>query len=147
LNPFGSTLLQIVDFGTAWGAALFRRAANWDFRFFEHRTENPLGGSANVRPAREVAPKSNIYFYSVSQPRCRETEVVNMDQQDFIRHDGIFVPAAALQQERQRTKYGKFEVLSENPMRERIIASPAVADGRLLLRGDEHLFCIEMGKR
>jgi hypothetical protein len=70
-----------------------------------------------------------------------------MDQQDFIRHDGIFVPAAALQQERQRTKYGKFEVLSENPMRERIIASPAVADGRLLLRGDEHLFCIEMGKR
>jgi outer membrane protein assembly factor BamB len=41
----------------------------------------------------------------------------------------------------------KFEVLSENPMRERIIASPAVADGRLLLRGDEHLFCVEMGKR
>ncbi len=41
----------------------------------------------------------------------------------------------------------KFELLSENPMHERIIASPAVADGRLLLRGDEHLFCVEMGKR
>ncbi len=41
----------------------------------------------------------------------------------------------------------KFELLSENPMHERIIASPAVADGRLLLRGDEHLFCIETGKR
>jgi outer membrane protein assembly factor BamB len=40
----------------------------------------------------------------------------------------------------------KFELLSENPMHERIIASPAVADGRLLLRGDEHLFCVEMGK-
>jgi outer membrane protein assembly factor BamB len=32
-------------------------------------------------------------------------------------------------------------------MHERIIASPAVADGRLLLRGDEHLFCVEIGKR
>jgi len=41
----------------------------------------------------------------------------------------------------------KFELLSENPMHERIIASPAVADGRLLLRGDEHLFCVESGKR
>ena len=41
----------------------------------------------------------------------------------------------------------KFELLSENPMHERIIASPAIADGRLLLRGDEHLFCVEMGKR
>ena len=40
----------------------------------------------------------------------------------------------------------KFEILSENPMHERIIASPAVADGRLLLRGDEHLFCVETGK-
>jgi len=41
----------------------------------------------------------------------------------------------------------KFDLLSENPMHERIIASPAVADGRLLLRGDEHLFCVEMVKR
>ncbi len=41
----------------------------------------------------------------------------------------------------------KFELLSENPMHERIIASPAVADSRLLLRGDEHLFCVETGKR
>jgi outer membrane protein assembly factor BamB len=40
----------------------------------------------------------------------------------------------------------KLEVLSENPMGERIISSPAVADGRLLLRGDNHLFCIEAGK-
>jgi len=43
--------------------------------------------------------------------------------------------------------HDKFELLSENPMHERIIASPAVADGRLLLRGDEHLFCVESGKR
>ncbi len=41
----------------------------------------------------------------------------------------------------------KFELLSENPMGERIIASPVIADGRLLLRGDEHLFCVEAGQR
>ncbi len=27
-------------------------------------------------------------------------------------------------------------------MGERIIASPVVSNGRLLLRGDEHLFCV-----
>jgi outer membrane protein assembly factor BamB len=37
----------------------------------------------------------------------------------------------------------KFELLSENPMGERIVASPAVDRGRLLLRGDKHLLCIE----
>jgi outer membrane protein assembly factor BamB len=37
----------------------------------------------------------------------------------------------------------KFELLSENAMGERIVASPALANGRLLLRGDRHLFCIE----
>ncbi len=36
----------------------------------------------------------------------------------------------------------KFELLNEIPMGERIIASPVVSNGRLLLRGDEHLFCI-----
>jgi len=36
----------------------------------------------------------------------------------------------------------KFELLSEIPMGERIIASPVVSNGRLLLRGDEHLFCV-----
>lgn len=36
----------------------------------------------------------------------------------------------------------KFEVLSENPMGERIIATPVPAAGRLFLRGDKHLFCI-----
>ncbi len=36
----------------------------------------------------------------------------------------------------------KFELLSENPMGERIIASPVPAAGRLFLRGDNHLVCI-----
>jgi outer membrane protein assembly factor BamB len=38
----------------------------------------------------------------------------------------------------------KFELLGENPMGERVIASPVPASNRLLIRGDKHLFC--MGK-
>jgi outer membrane protein assembly factor BamB len=36
----------------------------------------------------------------------------------------------------------KFELLGENPMGERIIASPVPAAGRILLRGDKHLFAV-----
>ena len=35
-----------------------------------------------------------------------------------------------------------FEVLSENDMGERMIASPVPIDGRLLLRGEKALYCI-----
>jgi outer membrane protein assembly factor BamB len=35
----------------------------------------------------------------------------------------------------------KFELLSENPMGERIIAAPVPAANRLFIRGDNHLFC------
>jgi outer membrane protein assembly factor BamB len=35
-----------------------------------------------------------------------------------------------------------FELVSENPMGERIVASPVPAGDRLFLRGDEHLFCV-----
>jgi hypothetical protein len=41
----------------------------------------------------------------------------------------------------------RLELLGENPMGERIVASPALADGRLLLRGDKHLFCIRANAR
>jgi outer membrane protein assembly factor BamB len=37
---------------------------------------------------------------------------------------------------------GKFEVLGENIMGERIIASPVPVANRLLLRGEKHLFCV-----
>ena len=36
----------------------------------------------------------------------------------------------------------KFELLSENPMGERVIATPVPVANRLLIRGDNHLFCI-----
>lgn len=41
---------------------------------------------------------------------------------------------------------GAFEVLSENKMGEPVIASPVPVAGRLLIRGEKHLFCIGAGK-
>ena len=35
-----------------------------------------------------------------------------------------------------------YEVLSQNEMGERVIASPVPVDGKLLIRGEKHLFCI-----
>ena len=36
----------------------------------------------------------------------------------------------------------KFNLLAENDLKESVFASPAVADGRLYVRGREHLICI-----
>lgn len=36
----------------------------------------------------------------------------------------------------------RFELLGENPMGERIVASPVPVANRLLIRGDRHLFCV-----
>ena len=49
------------------------------------------------------------------------------------REDGVVFAAKVGEQ---------FELLSENPMGERIIATPVPIPNRLLLRGDNHLFCI-----
>jgi outer membrane protein assembly factor BamB len=37
---------------------------------------------------------------------------------------------------------GTFKLLAKNTLGERVMASPAVADNRLFIRGQEHLFCI-----
>jgi outer membrane protein assembly factor BamB len=36
----------------------------------------------------------------------------------------------------------KFDLLAENDLKEDVSASPAVADGKLYIRGEKHLFCI-----
>jgi outer membrane protein assembly factor BamB len=77
----------------------------------------------------ESLPRTNASFYA--------SPVVANGVLYAAREDGV-VFAVRVE--------SKFEILSENPMHERIIASPAVADGRLLLRGDEHLFCVETGR-
>lgn len=35
----------------------------------------------------------------------------------------------------------RFELLGENPMDERVLASPVPGSGRLFIRGDKQLFC------
>jgi outer membrane protein assembly factor BamB len=37
---------------------------------------------------------------------------------------------------------GKFELLAENKMGEKVIASPVAAGNRLFIRGEHHLFCV-----
>ena len=37
----------------------------------------------------------------------------------------------------------KFQLLSENDMGERVIASPVPVAGKLLIRGEENLYCIK----
>jgi len=37
----------------------------------------------------------------------------------------------------------KFELLSEHSLGERVVASPALAGGKILIRGDRHLWCFE----
>ncbi|MCG8585246.1 MAG: PQQ-like beta-propeller repeat protein [Pirellulales bacterium] len=49
------------------------------------------------------------------------------------REDGIVLVASV---------DGKFEFLSSNDMGERVIASPVPVGDRMLIRGEEHLFCI-----
>ena len=36
-----------------------------------------------------------------------------------------------------------FEMLAENDMGETIVASPALSNGQIFLRGEKHLFCIQ----
>ena len=50
-----------------------------------------------------------------------------------IREDGVVFVARV---------DGQFELLAENPMGERIIASPVAVSNRLLIRGEKNLFCI-----
>jgi outer membrane protein assembly factor BamB len=40
-----------------------------------------------------------------------------------------------------------FEVLARNDLGESIVASPALANGRIYFRGEKHLFCVEEGQK
>jgi outer membrane protein assembly factor BamB len=69
-------------------------------------------------------PKGNAPYYS--------SPVVAHGLLYAAREDGVVFVARVGDQ---------FELLSENPMGERIVASPVPAGNHLFLRGDEHLFC------
>jgi outer membrane protein assembly factor BamB len=38
----------------------------------------------------------------------------------------------------------KFEYISKNPIGEKMYASPAISNGKIYLRGFQHLFCISI---
>jgi outer membrane protein assembly factor BamB len=71
------------------------------------------------------SPRSKSRFYS--------SPVIAGDKLYTVREDGmVFV---------WKVDEG-FELLAENDMGEKILASPVLVDGRILLRGEENLFCI-----
>ncbi len=70
-------------------------------------------------------PKSGSSYYS--SPAIADGKVY------AAREDGVIFVARV---------DGKFELLSENHMGERIIAAPVPVENRLLLRGEKTLFCI-----
>lgn len=70
-------------------------------------------------------PKSGSSYYS--SPTIADGKVY------AAREDGVIFVARV---------DGKFELLSENHMGERIIAAPVPVENRLLLRGEKTLFCI-----
>lgn len=74
---------------------------------------------------REAFPKASSNYYA--------SPLVAGGLLYAIREDGVVFVARV---------EGKFEILAENRMDERIIASPVAVSGRLLIRGERHLFCI-----
>ena len=74
---------------------------------------------------REAFPKVSSNYYA--------SPLVAGGMLYAVREDGIVFVARV---------EGKFEILAENRMGERIIASPVAVSGRLLIRGERHLYCI-----
>jgi outer membrane protein assembly factor BamB len=94
-----------------------------------------------VRDRGEVAsidPVTGQTVWEGSFPKHRSnyyaSPLIAGDKLFAPREDGtVFVASVA---------NGKFEVLSENDMGESVIGSPVPASNRILIRGEQHLFCV-----
>jgi outer membrane protein assembly factor BamB len=73
----------------------------------------------------DALPKASSSFYSSPVVACGKLYAA--------REDGVVFVANV---------DGKFEMLAENNMGERVIASPVPVANRLFIRGEQHLFCI-----
>jgi outer membrane protein assembly factor BamB len=72
----------------------------------------------------DAFPKASANFYA--------SPIIAGGKLYSVREDGtVFVAAVD----------GKFELLAENKLREKVIASPAAVSSRLLFRGEQHLIC------
>lgn len=94
-----------------------------------------------LRPRGEIvclAPETGETIWVESLPRGRTSYYASPIIANGVlyaaREDGVVYAARVAD---------KFEVLGENPMNEQIVASPVADQGRLLLRGEKNLFCIE----
>ncbi len=97
-----------------------------------------------LRPKGEIVcldPETGSTIWAESLPRARTSYYASPIIANGVlyaaREDGVVFAARV---------DGKFEVLSENALQEQIVASPVADQGRLLLRGDQHLFCVELAK-
>ena len=84
-----------------------------------------LDAQTGVTVWKDRFPKNRNKFYA--------SPVIANGKLYAPREDGIVLVAGIAD---------KFELLSENDMGERVIASPVPIGGKLLIRGEEHLFCI-----
>ena len=78
---------------------------------------------------KESFPKNRSNFYA--------SPLVAGDKLYAPREDGVVFVASLAND--------KFELLSENNMGESIIGSPVPNSGKILLRGEKHLFCFAPG--
>lgn len=87
-------------------------------------------------------PKTGQTFWTASLPRGTASyyasPVIGNGTLYAAREDGVLFAARV---------EDSFQLLSETPMGERIVASPALAGGRLYVRGDQHLFCIDSARK
>jgi outer membrane protein assembly factor BamB len=74
---------------------------------------------------KEAFPRTTANYYA--------SPVVAAGKLYAAREDGVVLVAQI---------HGKFEILAQNVMEERVIASPVPIAGRLFIRGEKHLFCI-----
>jgi outer membrane protein assembly factor BamB len=128
-----------------------------------------LGGSGDVTDTHHVWQRDDVGVFAASLTEYEGRVYLLRDRGEVVCVDpatGKTIWSAALPRERHQyyaspliangilyaarvdgtvfvARVGeKFELLSENAMGERIIASPVPVKNRLLIRGDEHLFCI-----
>jgi outer membrane protein assembly factor BamB len=73
----------------------------------------------------EAFPKASAAYYA--------SPVIAAGKLYAAREDGVVFVAQV---------EGKFQMLAENRMGERVIASPVPVSNRLLIRGEQHLFCV-----
>ena len=74
---------------------------------------------------KDALPKASANYYA--------SPVIAAGKLYAAREDGVVFVAQV---------EGKFQLLEENRMGERVIASPVPVSNRLLIRGEQHLFCI-----